>query len=249
MRLISTGVIALLAVTALAQSLFTYRDRSGTLVIKANSGSATRQPGDNLKLILKGNPLTIDDKASGLTLSSSRATAMVAPGKDVASRLRSVVTEGRTTAAQTQKNSKTTVSADKVTYSSKGESGKAVFTGNVVLTNQDTASRQTLKATGATGQTDFSLNNTKSRDLKAVLEGNVQTEIDDSGPNGPAKLHTSSNRMVLVYSNRATTVTLTGNVRIDGQGASRFGQYTNLSRAVLTLDGKGHVVRFESEAK
>lgn len=127
--------------------------------------------------------------------------------------------------------------------------------GAISFINVDPPLSRTLKATGSKGTITLSESPKANNGVsKAVIEGPVTIEMrgvrdeknEKTGKVGKVPYLVTGRGARMVYDATLRTVTLTGDVRIDGDDPVLGGDL-RATKAVLTMDGKGEIVSVDFE--
>ena len=239
---------AALAIAGLAvaqKGEFTYRDSSGNLVVTAKGGKVTRLT-DGFRLNL-GGPVTLTSKTQSMTIKAGSVEANLAGGSTM--RVTSATAANGFNLIKNAADRMSQITGAKATLTSGSSADQVTISGPVSILATDASKRQTLNASGTSGTASFS-NSGANRGglLKAGLDGPVKvTLLEFTNDGKPSKIVVTGNRLS-IDGQESPTVTVTGNVKISGEGASTFGTFSNLGKAVFKLNAKGEVVNSEMEA-
>jgi hypothetical protein len=242
-----------LAAFALAQGAFRYTDTGGSLSVTAKSALFTQAAGPIYKFTLRSN-VTIDDKSQGLKMFAQQVTMEAVP-KGKATDIRKALATGGLTINKTVRTPwgvRTSVmTGSKGDYRKRGSDGLVNLTGPVTITNLDSAKRQSMIATGSSAQAILEPSGSakKSGLRTATLSGNVKVTIVQAavGKEKGGTMVATGNRMVLNNMGTPATLTLSGNVNMDGRGPGSFGTMRGISKAVMTLNDDGEWTSFSTE--
>ena len=230
--------ILILSALVAAQSVFTYSDLKGDLSIRSKDGQGTMLE-DGYRFDLKGS-VTVSSKSRRFTLQANQVQANIGKGASSTSpnELKTAKASGNVSITQTAPGKSSTLQSNSATYTAKGTKSLVQVTGSVRLKNTDAGKREVLTATGSSGSA--TLNPSSARGLEqATLNGPVKVEIIQSGTQASRVVFTGG-KMTFAGS----TVTLTGNVKATGSGASRFGNLSNVDSLTVHLNDKGEMTRF-----
>lgn len=228
----------ILSSLAVAQSVFTYADSTGDLAIRARDGQGTMLD-TGYKFDLKGD-VRISSRSRRFTLQAANVQATIrrGAGSNSPNELQSATASGGVTVVQSAGGSSSTMSSSTATYTAQGKGALVQAKGSVRLKNLNTAKKETLIATGSSASATLNPNSKRGMD-RATLNGPVSVEVVQSSAQGSRVIFTGQ-KLVLA----GDTVTLSGNVKASGAGASRFGNLSNVDSLVVQLNEKGEMTRF-----
>ena len=248
--------ILALSSLAFAQGVFRYSDQSGSLVVNAKSAQFTQAAGPVYRFTLSGNVI-VDDKGQGLKLASREVTLDAVPSKadSKKSEIRKAVATGGVQVTKTVTTPRggqvTKMSGSKGDYTSRAADGLVNLAGPVTLTNLNSGNQQSMVATGSTLVVNVEPKKTGKRSglRTATLSGSVKLTIVQAPVEGQkgSTMVATGNRMILDNLSTPPTLTLSGNVNMDGRGPGSFGTFRGLKQAVLTLNDKGEWTSFRME--
>ena len=222
----------------LAQSVFTYRDTKGDLSLKSRDGQG-EMISNGYKFILRG-AVSVTSKSRAFTLTADRVEATVSATKSGESPndLRIAKATGKVKLVQSSAGQNSTLTANSVTYQPLGNQGKVEASGSVTIQNIDSAKRESMRATGSSGSA--TLDKTAQRGVRtAELKGPVRVDVVQSSKSN-SKVVFTGGRLTLT----GDTITLSGNVKASGSGASQFGNLSNVDSLTVYLNDKGEMSRF-----
>ena len=238
MKTILSFASAILAVGAIGQATFTYRDRTGDLTITAKGGLVEQPKAGQLKLTLTGSPVVLRSRSDGLEL---RAPRLVCNATSVGGKtnLKAATASGGLTVTRAGGTS----TSSSGTYTATEAGGQLDLRGNVRLVDRGQRNRDMMVVTGSNGTALLGDRGVE----RATLAGPVRATIVQQG--GGTVVATGS-RMMLNRAATPATIVLAGNVSIKGSGQNTLGEIQGADRAVLTLNTAGEVrsVRIEQGA-
>ena len=233
-RILSILIICLAALSG--AQIFTYKDKSGTLIVHAASGLVEQTTPDKVHLTLKGSPVVINSIQDGLQIEAPNVVCDTnSTGKN---HLGKAVGTGGTHTIKRGADGTTDITAASGTYNSGPQNSRIDLKGNVRIVNKTTKGTTTI-----TGNTGYAIlaNGSKGpgSGLKsAFLDGPVKIVGDQQNTNGGTITATGS---TLTMDNAAHTVTLNGNVNVTGNQKSTLGELRGANRAVLVLNDQGKI--------
>jgi len=251
----------LLAAGAIAAQQFRYEDRSKNMVILAQSGRGDQLTTGNLRLDLRGN-VSLRSTSQGTSLAAGRVVCDTASAPGGKSELQTATATGavrlvKTVMSGTAKGQQTNIASTRADYRRGTAADEVRLAGPVTIRNVGVPTagrgRQTLVATGASGRAQLEPGATTKRNSglrTATLSGPVRVTVVEAaqGTKKGSTVVATGNQMLLDYTKVNPTVTLIGNVRIEGQGDSSVGTASGLSRAVLRLNQNNELLGFNTEA-
>src|SRR5437016_12641939 len=80
-RFLVLCVISIAAVAAAAQQLFTYKDKSGSLTVRARSGLVEQTSANKVHLVLKGTPVVLNSLTDGVQIEAPSVVCDANSGK------------------------------------------------------------------------------------------------------------------------------------------------------------------------
>ncbi len=248
--------VFVVASLAIGQGVFRYTDQAGALVVNAKSARFTQAAGPVYKFTLSGN-VVVDDKTQGLKLSSQQVTLDAVPSKadSKKSEVRKAIATGGVQVTKTVTTPRggriTKMTGSKGDYTNRTSDGLVNLSGPVTMTNLDSASQQSLVATGSTAVAIVEPKTTGKRGglRSATLTGSVKITVVQAPVGGKkgSTMVATGNRMVFDNLSTPPTITLSGNVNMEGRGPGSFGTMRGVSRAVLTLNDDGEWTGFSTE--
>ena len=241
------------ATLALAQGSFRYTDQANSLVVTAKSALFTQAPGPVYKFTLRTS-VNVDAKTQGLKMSAQQIILDAFP-KGKSTEIRKAVATGGLTVTKTvitTRGARTSVmTGSKGDYTMRPADGLVNLSGPVTITNLDSAKQQSMRATGNSAQANLEPSQSSKRNglRTATLTGSVKLTIVQaaSGKEKGGAMVATGNRMVLNNTATPATLTLTGNVNMEGRGPGSFGTMRGVSKAVLTLNDDGEWTSFSTE--
>jgi len=228
----------ILPLLSFSQSIFSYSDAKGDLSIRAKDGQGILSAG-GYEFDLKGS-VAISSKTRQLVLTASRVKASIgkSPGSDAPNELKKATASGGANIVQSASGKSSRLQAGTATYTVQGSGASVQASGSVRIVNVDSGKRETLTATGTSGTAR--LDSKSPRGISsATLNGPVRVEIVQSA--GSASRVVFTGRKMTLSGNQ---VSLTGNVKASGAGASRFGNLSNVDSLTVTLNDRGEFSRF-----
>ena len=230
--------IASICIAALAgaQSLFTYRDKSGSLTVRANSGLVEQTFTDKVHLVLKGRPVVVSSIEDGLQIEAPSVVCdTTTKGK---AKIGKAVGTGGVHAIKKAAAGSTDITASSGTYTSGAQSARLDLKGAVRLINK--TARGTTTITGHDGFATMDPNGKGAGSgLKtASLNGPVKIVADQQNTQGGTITATGSH---IDLDNAGHTVTLSGHVNVTGNQKSTLGELRGADRAVLVLNDRGQI--------
>jgi lipopolysaccharide export system protein LptA len=242
--LTAVGSALLLAAFAAAQSKFTYRDASGNLIVNAAGGRVVRLE-DGFRLTLQGQ-VSLTSKSQGVTLKAASVQSDIAGQSTL--QLRTLTASTGVDFLKADGTRTTRITASKATYTA-GANDTILLTGPTRLTSSDTSKGQSLIANGSRGKATIDAQGAdKARLISAELVENVSVTLREARSEGAISSMVVTGQRLEIVNGTSPTITVRGGVKIVGQGANNIGSFTNLSKAIFTLNGAGEVVGFETEA-
>jgi hypothetical protein len=229
----------LLPALILAQSVFTYADAKGDLSVRAKDGQGEMLK-DGYKFELRGD-VNISSRKRKFTLAAPQVTAVVGKSNGAKSpdELRTAKASGGVRLTQAAQVRTSNLQARNATYTIKGSSAMVQANGSVRIQNVDSQKSETMIATGSSASAILDPKSKRGID-KATLNGPVRIEIVQSKGDRSRVVFTG-NKLVLYKD----TVTLTGNVKATGTGASQLGSFSNLQSVMVFLNDKGEMSHFK----
>jgi hypothetical protein len=250
-----TGV--LLASLALAQGSFHFADKAGSMTVNAKSAVLRQAAGPVYKFTLR-NSVTVEDRAQGLKMSASQVTLDAVPSKQnpKVNEIQRAVASGAVKIVKTVTTPRggriSSLAGSKGDYTKRGSDGLINLSGPVTITNLNTASQQSLTATGAAcvAIVEPGQKGRRSGLRTATLSGGVKATINQApvGNEKGAVVVTTCNKMLLDYASTPPTLTLLGNVNMEGRGPGSFGTMRGVSKAVVTLNEDGEWTSVSTES-
>jgi hypothetical protein len=224
--------------------------------VNAKSARFTQAPGPLYTFVLRGS-VVVDDKGQGLKMVAQQVTLDAVPTKADAkkSEVRKAVATGGVQVTKTVTTPRggrmTKMSGSKGDYRNRGNDGLLNMAGPVTITNLDSGNQQSLVATGKTAVAIVEPKTTGKRNAlrTATLTGPVKLTIVQAPVGGKkgSTIVATGNRMVLDNVSTPPTITLSGNVEMQGRGPGSFGTMSSVSKAVLTLNDNGEWTSFSTE--
>lgn len=239
---------------AVGQGIYRYSDKSENLQIVAPGGVAWRAlANDAFELTLSGgkSKVTATSRTQGIQMTGGNIVATIGPdpAKKGQNRLQRARATGGTRTIKSANGQTSEIAGNTATYVAGVAESLLTLTGAVSLRNLDQQKRQSLAATGSSGIATLETGTQSKRSngvRSATLAGPVRVTMIESGSRR-ATVVASANRMIYENTPGRPTITLTGNVKISGQGESNIGTFSNLSRAVLRLNDKNELVSFNTQ--
>lgn len=229
----------ILPILALAQSNFTYSDSKGDLAIRARDGQG-ESLSDGYRFDLMGS-VQISSKSRKFILQASRVQATIGKSEidQSPNELKIAKATGGVRVVQTAAGKSSTLQSNSATYRIQGSGATVDAVGAVRILNSNQAKRETLTATGSSGTAVLNPKSARGID-RATLKGPVRVEIVQSGPASSTVVFTGGK-----MSMDGSTITLVGNVRALGSGASKFGNLSNVDSVTVQLNANGEMSRFK----
>ena len=234
-KLILLSMMSLGAI-ALAQQLFTYRDKSGAMSVRAKSGLVEQTSANQVHMVLKGSPVVIKSLNDGLTI---QAPSVVCDANTkTKTKIGKAVATGGVHAIKSGAGGNTDITASTGTYTSTGQSSKLTLTGSTKIVSRSSTGTTTVTGGGGVANLDPSANGSGNGLRTATLTGPVRIEAVQQNTNGGTITATGSK---LTIDNPAHTVTLSGGVNVTGNGQSTLGELRGADRVVLVLNSQGQI--------
>jgi lipopolysaccharide export system protein LptA len=220
---------------AIARQVFTYRDKSGSLTVRARSGLVEQQANNRVHLELRGSPVVLTSSTDGLTLNAPAIVCdAITKGKTT---IEKAVGTGGLTALKSAASGNTTITSSSGSYTA-GAQPKLILSGSVKIVDRTTTRTTTITGRNGTALLEPGSKGPGSGLRRATLSGPVRVEAVQQNTTGGRIIATGSR---LEVDNVAHVVTLTGNVNVTGNQASTLGELHGADKAVLVLNSKGEV--------
>ena len=227
-----TAIVAL----ASAQSIFTYRDKSGSLTVHALSGLVEQTSVDKVHLVLHGKPVIVDSVQDGLQIQAP-SVVCDANTKGTA-RIGKAVGTGGVHAIKKAATGATDIIASSGTYTSGGQAARLDLAGATRIVSKTAKGTTTITGSGGYALLANGAKGPGSGLKNAVLSGPVKVVSDQQNTNGGVITATGSR---LELNNAAHTVTISGKVNVTGNQKSTLGELRGADRAVLVLNDRGQI--------
>jgi len=233
-----TTLLLISAVVALAsaQSIFTYRDKSGSLTVHALSGLVEQTSVEKVHLVLKGKPVVVDSLQDGLQI---QAPSVVCDANTKgAARIGKAVGTGGVHAIKKSATGTTDITASSGTYNAAGQTARLDLTGATRIVSKTAKGTTTITGSSGYALLENGAKGPGSGLKSAVLSGPVKIVSDQQNTSGGVITATGSH---LELDNAAHTVTLSGKVNVTGNQKSTLGELRGADRAVLVLNDRGQI--------
>lgn len=255
---VATGVlIAAVGMAWAASQGVVFRDKDDNMSLSGlGSWATTRVDEDTLSFRGSGNPFRGRWRDQGLVVTAQRIEGTAKKGPKGAFSLASATISGGVRAELAQfgpggasRNSVLNCSA--TTFSDRAEGPRLVATGSVVLTDFVQPDAQTVRLEGPSATIDlYPFQGRRDWPIRAAtIPGPVQAVLtrvfkDSGGGARTAKVVATGNR--LSYDDASRTLTLAGNVRVEGDDAAMSGIAT-AARARIILDERRYLKEVQLE--
>ncbi|AIE85589.1 hypothetical protein [Fimbriimonas ginsengisoli] len=233
---------------------FQYSD--GSMTVLSTSGRAELGRGDAYHFFLKG-AVSIASLAQGLTLTADTVTCDTALGANKKTELRHAVATGGVHMVKTVTNKvgkqTTDITGTRADMQSAPNGSIVNLAGPVKIVSLDQVKRKTMTATGRSAVAVLepgSKSSLSSGIRGATLQGPVHLVMVQSkaGTQGDSTLVADADRMEMKNLGKVPQVVLIGHVSGHGEGASRVGRFSGMTRATIQLNAQGEVTGFGTEA-
>jgi hypothetical protein len=244
---VALAAVAALALGQSAQKEFVATDRAKNFEVRGQSVAGFLMDGRVTKATVKGS-VSVKSQSQGLGLTANQVDLEFGSiaGKPAANELKSATATGNVILTKTANNRNTIIKGTRCDFIHGSTDSTIKMAGPVQLTDNNARNQQAILATGNTLTASLIPNNSGTRGglRTTTLEGSVRVLVTQAPAAGqPAdRLTATAARMVLNNTANPATVTLTGNVNIDGDS---FGTLQNMNRVVLALNEEGQVTRVE----
>jgi len=232
--------LALLLLTVGVPSNFTFSDSKGDLAIVAKQGQGS-MVGDGLHLDLRGS-VRIASRKQSFVLTANRVVADAGPGKGskAVDEIKKATATGGVKLVQSADNVSTNLQCAIANYRLAGDAAIVDCQGSVRIQNFDVAKQQAIVATGGSGTATLDKKAKEGFGLReATLTHSVKVDVLDSTTKGGHAIFTGDK--LTMTPNR---ITLTGNVKAQGNGTARFANLGKVDSIVVNLNDRKEMTSF-----
>lgn len=242
------AVVALTAAGLAVQSNAKFADKANNMTLDNFSSWSSSFTKEGMKFNVAGNPLRAAWKQQGMQITAKKLSGFAAKGLAGRYSLSEGTTSGDVHAVFTRASGAPTtgatqtvaVDSETMRFNAGATASRVDIPGALTLLNQDPGLGRSMKMTGSSGIITLPAAGGTKSILTADLDGPVRIDLKDSEvESGVRREYTvvgTANKMVLDNRGAQPVVTMSGNVKIDGNHPVLFAEISNVQQAVLTLN-------------